>query len=276
MDCRKALPWLALLVIAGCQTVPLDPADPKGAPKNPSPPTNAAAQAPAVPPPAATAAKEADRPKKKPTPATCVAAGQFLEREATLSKIATPLEKQQELDKARRAYQQALSLNPNYIPAYCALGHLYADLGDYERAWDTYQKGLKKNAKDPGLWHDVGMFHARKKEWDPAISCLSKAVEFDPENRQYTNALGFCLARAGRYQESLSLFGKSCGQAVAYYNVGRMLHHNQQDELSRQYLQQALRLNPNFPEAEQLLASLDAAAGGTVTVGFQEGGPGNP
>jgi Tfp pilus assembly protein PilF len=272
MDCRKALPWLALLVIAGCQTVPLNPAaDPKIAPKNPSPPANAAAQAPAVPP-AATVAKEADRPKKKPSPATCVAAGQFLEREANLSKTATPLEKQRELDKARRAYQQALSLNPNYIPAYCALAHLYADLGDNERAEDTYQKGLKKNAKDPALWHDLGMFHARKKEWEPALSCLSKAVELDPENRQYTNALGFCLARAGRYQESLSLFSKSCGQAIAYYNVGRMLHHNQQDDLSRQYLQHALRLNPNFMEAELLLASLNGE-GGTVTVGYQEAVP---
>src|SRR5438105_8136983 len=122
MDCRKALPWLALTVataVAGCQTVPLEP-DPRIAAKPPSPQAAAASGAPAVPPPGVPVAKEADRPKKKPSPATCVAAGQFLEREANLSKNATPLEKQQELDKARRAYQQALSLNPNYVPAYCA------------------------------------------------------------------------------------------------------------------------------------------------------------
>jgi len=272
MDCRKALSWLALAFLtaaAGCQTVPLGN-DPNHTAQPPNPPTNAPPPAPVVPPPGVPIAKEAEKPKRSPNPATCVAAGQFLEREATLSTKATPLEKQQELDKARRAYQQALSRDPKYMPAYNALAHLYVEIGDFERAMATYQKGLQKNPKETALWHDLGMFHARKKEWDAAVTCLSKAVELDPENRQYTNALGFCLARAGRYRESLSLFSKSSGQAVAYYNVGRMLHHNNQDELSRQYLRQALALSPNFPEAQQMLASLNGGPGnGLVTVGFQ-------
>jgi tetratricopeptide (TPR) repeat protein len=269
MDCRKALLWLALAASAGCQTVPLN-ADPKNA----APPAKAASPAPAVPPPAVPIAKEAAKPMRAPSPATCVAAGQFIEREAALAKNAAPLQKQQEFDKARRAYQQALSLNPNFVPAFCALAHLYVELGEYDRAFATYQKGLQKNPKETALWYDLGMFHARKKEWDPAINCLSKAMELDPENRQYINALGFCLARSGRYQESLSLFGKTSGQAAAYYNVGRMLHHNNQDELSRQYLRQALALNPNYPEAQQMLASLGGAGNGLVTVGFQTTEPG--
>jgi tetratricopeptide (TPR) repeat protein len=200
-----------------------------------------------------------------------VAIGQFLEREAMVSPKATPLEKQQELDKARRSYQEALRLNPSYAPAYCALAHLYVELGDYERATATYQKGLQKNAKEPALWFDLGMFHARKKEWDSAISCLTKATDLDPENRHYSNTLGFCLARAGRIQESLSLFSKSSGQAVAYYNVSRVLRDNNQPELCRRYLEQAVALNPNYSEAQQLLASLSGPAPGNnlVTVGFQ-------
>src|SRR5438105_3141746 len=88
----------------------------------------------------------------------------------------------------------------------------------------------------------------------PGANPLAKAVELDPENRHYGNTLGFCLARAGRIQESLTLFSKASGQAVAYYNVSRVLRDNQQEELSRRYLQQALALNPNFPEAQQMLA----------------------
>jgi tetratricopeptide (TPR) repeat protein len=263
MDCRKALSWLALAVVAasaGCQTVPLGTDL-----KTPTPPpANAAPAAPEVP-----IAKTADKHKRPPNPSTCVAIGQFIEREAELAKNISPLEKQGEYDKARRSYQQALTLNPKYMPAYGALGHLYVEMGDYERAYATYQQGLQKNPKETPLWFDLGMFHARKKEWDPAISCLSKAVELEPENRQYSNALGFCLARAGRYRESLSVFSKGSGPAVAYYNVGRMLHHNSQDELSRQYLNQALALSPNFPEAQQMLASLGGPGSGLVSVGFQ-------
>jgi len=271
MDCRKALLGVAMAVLTastGCQVVPITP-DAQNAVKSLTPPTNAASPTPVVPPAGVPIAKETEKPKKSPKPETCVAMGQFLERETLLSSKATPLEKQQELDKARRSYQEALRIDPKYTPAYCALAHLYIELGDYERAMATFQKGLQKNAKEPSLWFDLGMFHGRKKEWDAAITCLGKAVELDPENRHYSNTLGFCLARAGRIQESLSLFGKSSGQAVAYYNVGRVLRDNNQQELSRRYVQQAVALNPNYPEAQQLLASLNDAGNGLATVGYQ-------
>ena len=64
-------------------------------------------------------------------------------------------------------------------------------------------------------------------------------------------------------------FSKSSGQAVAYYNVGRVLRDNNQEDLSRRYLQHALALNPNYPEAQQMLASLSGASNGVVSVGFQ-------
>jgi Tfp pilus assembly protein PilF len=271
MDCRKAL-WgfvaAVLTASAGCQTVPIPP-DAQNAAKPLNPPAAAASPAPVVPPPGVPIAKESDKPKKTPKASTCVAVGQFLEGEVRLSTKATPLEKQRELDKARRSYQEALRLDPKHAPAYSALGHLYVDLGDYERALATYQKGLQKCPKEPSLWFDLGMFHARKKEWDPALSCMSKAVDLEPENRHYSNTLGFCLARAGRIQESLSLFSKSSGQAVAYYNVGRVLRDNNQEDLSRRYLQHALALNPNYPEAQQMLASLGGANNGLISVGFQ-------
>jgi Tfp pilus assembly protein PilF len=274
MDGRKVLLGLALAAVtalAGCQTYPLN-SDPKN--PNPSPPpANATAAKLPAPPPTDVPVAKADKKKKAPSAATCVAMGQFIESEAMAAKNISPLQKQEELDKARRAYQQALQLNPSYMPTYCALGHLYVELGDYERAHATYEQGLKKNPKETPLWFDLGMFHARKKEWDQAITCLSKAVELEPENRQYGNALGFCLARAGRYRESLTVFAKSSGPAVAYYNVGRMLHHNNQDELSRQYLRQAVTLSPNFPEAQQMLASLSVPNSGVVSVGFQTSEP---
>jgi tetratricopeptide (TPR) repeat protein len=261
MDCRKVLLPLVLATLtvnAGCQSLGSNANSPVTG-LNSTPPSAAATGTPVVPPPGVVpvVAKETDGPKRQPKAATCVAGGQFIEREALAAPRLGPLEKQQMFDRARRAYQQALSIDPSYMPAYTSLAHLYVELGDNERAMATFQKGLQKNAKYAPLWFDLGMYHARNKEWDAAIQNLAKAVELEPENRQYGNVLGFCLARAGRYDDSLSVFSKSSGQAMAYYNVGRMLHHNNQDDLCREYLQQALRLNPQLAEAEQLLASLD-------------------
>jgi tetratricopeptide (TPR) repeat protein len=101
------------------------------------------------------------------------------------------------------------------------------------------------------------MCHARKKEWEPALKCLRKAGELDPENRQFSHNLGYCLARSGRYEESLACFTKTDGEAKAHYNLARMLHHMQQDDLSRQYLRTAVEKDPYLIPAKELLAQLE-------------------
>ena len=91
-------------------------------------------------PVAAEKARDTDGPKRTPKPATCVAFGNFMEREAAQKKGA-PLEQERMRDQARRAYQEALQIDPTYLPAYLSLGQLYVSLGDYPRAVTTYQQG---------------------------------------------------------------------------------------------------------------------------------------
>jgi tetratricopeptide (TPR) repeat protein len=200
----------------------------------------------------------------------CVAAGNFCESEG--GKAPAGSAKQEQLyDQARRAYQQALESDPNHLPAYQSLARLYTAMGDHEHAVATYRKGLQKHPRQAGLWFDLGMCHARHKEWLPAVEALRKAVELDPENRQYVNVLGHCLARAGRYEESLAFFRKTVGEARAHYNVARMLHHLNDNAQARQHLELALRADPKLAPAQQLLAQLDGrAADGVEPAGHTE------
>src|SRR5581483_2356438 len=111
----------------------------------------------------------------------------------------------------------------------------------------------------------------RQKSWDPAIQSLTKAVEYDPENREYINMLGHTLSRTGRYQESLAVFSRSYGEAKAYYNVARMLQHLGQAELSKQYVQAALQKDPTLEPAQGLLAQLEGRAPSNIQrVGYSE------
>jgi tetratricopeptide (TPR) repeat protein len=202
-----------------------------------------------------------DLPKRKPQPETCVALGRLAE-EAANQPGRPPADQQQLREQARKAYQQALDLEPNHVPALAALARLYATAGDYGRAVPAYRKAVKVQPKDAALWYDLGMCHARHKQWEPALVNLRAAVELDPENRQYGNALGFCLARAGCYEESLACFRRSVGEAGAHYNLARMLHHVNQEELSKQHLRLALQAKPDLAPAEQLLAELEGRAAG--------------
>ena len=240
MDGRRSL-LLGIVVaagVAGCthETIPL-------APGTPIPAT-------------AKIEKESDLPKRKPQAATCVAFGNFREQEA-LAPERSPLEQQQLREQARKAYQQALEIDPNHLQASQSLARLYVAMNDFDHAFATYEKALRLHPKEPALWYDAGMCYGKHKDRQRAVENLQKANELDPENRQYANALGYALARGGRFDESLACFQKIVGPAQAHYNLARMHHHLKQDDLSKQHLKQALQADPQFRSAADMLVQLE-------------------
>jgi tetratricopeptide (TPR) repeat protein len=211
--------------------------------------------------------KAPEAPKRPPLPSTCVALAHFNERSAADPKC--PAAEQTRLrDQARRAYQQALELEPKNLDALTGLARLYVAMEQHDRAVATYQKATEYYPKKAVFWHELGMCHARAKEWEPALASLRQAVDLEPEEHLYVHALGFCLARVGRYDESFQAFAKLEGEAAAHYDLARMLHHMKQDELCKAHVQQALALKPDMQPAKQLL---DEVAGqGTKAVKDQK------
>src|SRR5690242_8075228 len=98
MDCRKLLVAVFSLVSSSLGCI---------GPKPLLPP----AEAPSM------AASEHGDSKKAPKAVTCVAFGDFKSREAADPRVAAGL-KPGLREHARMAYQQALELDPNYLPAY--------------------------------------------------------------------------------------------------------------------------------------------------------------
>jgi Tfp pilus assembly protein PilF len=231
--------------------------------------TKSAPAPPPPPPPAAEPAPVSEARPHKPHASTYVAAGSLAEKTAEDPKRG-PADRENMLEQARKAYQQAIATEPDYLPAYQGLARLYIKLGDHDHAVATLQKVLQTHPKEAPLWFDLGMCYSRHKQWEPALDCLRKAVDLDPESRPYINTLGFCLARAGKLDESLACFQKIGGPAQAHYNLARMLHHLGQDEPSKQHLQLALQADPKLDAARQLLSHLDGRPTGVVQMSAAE------
>jgi len=224
-----------------------------GCVQNPALPT---VPAPKPKPPEAVVVKERPKTKRPPKAATYVAGGEMLEHDAEEQGV-DPSRQMNLYDEARQAYQKALKTDPRYLPAYTALARVYMKLNHYDKALETYNQAAEKFPREFSLWVEMGMCYCRTKQWDTAVMSFKKALESDPENRQVTQTLGFCLARAGRIQESLDALQQVMPPAQAHYQVGRMLHHVQRDDLCRDELLQAVQLDPEFVPAQTLLASLD-------------------
>jgi tetratricopeptide (TPR) repeat protein len=214
------------------------------------------------------AKKEPEGPPRQPKPATCVALADL--RMQTALTRTSPAERTRIYDEARRAYQQALKLDPNYLPAYKGLAGLYESIEDHNRAVETLRQAAQTNPRDGEVWYLMGMCHARRKEWQPALEALQKAVELDPENRRYLNDFGLCLARAGRYQDALSVLKRAGGEAQAHYSMARMLEHLGMIEPSLEHLRLAMQLKPEFEPGRQMLERLESSSpNGLVPVSHQ-------
>jgi tetratricopeptide (TPR) repeat protein len=233
--------WALALVSAsaGCltpQTTPLPPG-PKPAPQE--------------------VVKLADPPKRMPQAKTCVAFGQFREREAKQSNV-TPGQREQMVEEARKAYQQALEIDPNNLQAFFALAHLYEARGDAARCLETYRDALKRLPREASLWFAQGMCHMRFKQWEPAVQELQRAAALKPDNRQYAKTYGFCLGHLGRFDESLAVLMKLEDKSAAYCEVARIARHLHRDDLCKSYLRMALQAKPDSVDARKMLDQLEA------------------
>jgi tetratricopeptide (TPR) repeat protein len=199
--------------------------------------------------------KADEGPKKPPKPELCAAFGDYRLREASAPQY-SQTQREQLWEEARRAYQQALTLDSKCLAAHRGMARLATAMDDSPRAVACYEKALKIAPKDAVLWFELGMCHNHTQQYDKVLQELSRAMELDPGNKQYGNARAILLARVGRLAESLECFEKVNGAAVAHYNLACTLRRLNQPDLSRQHLEMALEKNPKMTSAQALLAEM--------------------
>ncbi len=211
------------------------------------------------PPPGTVVKKAKEGPKRQAPPSIAVALAVIKEREAERARD-NPEQQMKLRDAARLFYQEALRVDPDYQEAIAGLARVYTRLGEFNRAIDLYTKALAKHPGDAKLWFGVGMCHNCNKDFQQGARCLAKALELDPENRQYMQNLGFTLGRAGEWDESLVYLTRALGPAGAHLNLAKMLMHLRQPEQCQQHLRLALQADPSLEEARQMLVRLDPPA----------------
>src|SRR5262249_32858238 len=90
-----------------------------------------------------------------------------------------------------------------------------------------------------------------------SVESLQQASNLDRDNRAYVKTLAFCMAKNGRYDDSIACFERIMDEGQAHYNLARLLHYEKQDDLSRLHIQMHLQANPKLVAAQDLLAQLD-------------------
>ena len=88
-------------------------------------------------------------------------------------------------DEAKKCYEKALELKPNYIESIGNLGNLYFELNNYEKAILQMKKVLSLNSEDVKMHYNLGLVYQSTGDFKNSLKELNKVLELDPTN---TNA----------------------------------------------------------------------------------------
>ena len=159
--------------------------------------------------------------------------------------------------QAIHAYERTLSFDAKRRGLSHPLARLHASTGNAQQATLYFQKAIAERPGDAAILGDYGYFLFEQHDLVNAEQHLREALRIDPANVRNNTNLALVLFAAERIDESLSEFEKSVGRAAARFNVAMLLARAGKRERAREFVREALLLDPQLPQARAFAEWLD-------------------
>ena len=174
---------------------------------------------------------------------------------------------------ARDMFNRAIELDPDYVRAYTGLSYTYSrDLRFFDpvdRAeclrllFEAARRAVALDETDSDARSMLARGYMRAHQADSAVAEASRAVELNPNNARANEALGIALSlESDRYEEGIRYLERAiklnplAPQKHLWLTHVSMAHLCAgQIEKAIEYADEALRREPEFPEARVALAS---------------------
>ena len=96
--------------------------------------------------------------------------------------------------KAEKAYEEALRLQPQFVPAYINYSNFLMQKGKNNEAFEVLEKGISILPKMGILHHALGLWYVRNKVSEKALDELKMALDLSPENARFAYVYAIALA----------------------------------------------------------------------------------
>jgi len=156
------------------------------------------------------------------------------------NKIGIAYHQMLQINEAKKHYEKAVKLNPNYSEAINNLGTIHYSRKSFRRAVSQYNKALKLSPKSASIYSNLGTAQFARKKYKEASESYQKALELDPEVFEHRSSYGTLLLE--RSVEEKAKFHYYL--AKTYANAGNT-------ERAIQYIRMALE--EGFKEKQKLM-----------------------
>ncbi len=176
-------------------------------------------------------------------------------------------ERQNDVERARRHFQQALNLWPGHVEVLRAAARMEDRQGNLPLAENLYQQAVASNPQHAGALNDLGLCLARQGKLEPSIQVIEQAINIQPDKPLFRNNAATVLVEMRQDQRALAHLAAVHGAGEANFNLGQLLVQRGRPTDAIAYYQAALEHNPELNEAQAALAQMpggriaDAAAG---------------
>jgi DNA-binding response OmpR family regulator len=177
-----------------------------------------------------------------------------------LDALARLYEKLGKGDLAAAQIKKATKLSPRNAQRHMELGKLLLEQGNAAEGLRALEQANERAGGDANLTAEVGEVLLAAGLNAEAAEAFGRAVDMDPNQAHLYNRMGMAFRRQKRFKEAIEQYQKAIktapGDENLYYNLAVALAESGQYEASRKTLKQALTINPDFAEAQELLKRL--------------------
>jgi len=171
-------------------------------------------------------------------------------------------------------YEMKLRYEPEAPDLHTELADLLARRGELERAAEHYVRALEVGEGGAALENNLASVLARLGRWDEALEHYRAALRLDPGNERVRLNLAGALAhrgnteaQAGRWQAARASYEAAleihADDASTHNNLATVLARLGELEDAAEHLREALRLDPDHPDARRNLAAVLEVLGGS-------------
>ncbi len=167
-----------------------------------------------------------------------------------LNKIGIAYHQMQQLDNARKSYEAALKLKPDYVEVLNNMGTVYYARKSFRRAIGWYNRALKVAPLEPksaSIYMNLGTAYFGRKQYEKATQAYQTAMKIDPDVFERHGNVGVILEERS-VQE----------RAKYHFYLAKLYAKGGRNDLALQYLRKCLE--EGFKEKKKLEEEADFAA----------------